>query len=60
MSLKEHIVNFSWIWSKARELQLDIDPKEEVKHVPLFTKKEFRMRSKQTNKKKHKKDMGPS
>ena len=39
-----HITNFSWLWSKARKLQLDIDPKVEVKyHVtfndsPLFTK----------------------
>ena len=28
-----HIVNFSWLWSRARKLQLDIDPKVEVKHL---------------------------
>ena len=58
-----HIVNFSWLWSQARKLQLDIDPKVEVKHhviVCLLQKKELRMMSKQRNKRKHKKEMEPS
>ena len=58
-----HIVNFSWLWSRARKLQLDIDPKVEVKDhvvVSLLKKKELRMMSKQRNKRKHKKEMEPS
>ena len=56
-----HVVNFSW--SRARKLQLDIDPKFEVKHhviVLFLQKKELRMRSRQRNKRKHKKEMEPS
>ena len=43
-----HIVNFSWLWSRTRKLQLDIAPKVEVKHhviVHFLQKKELRMRS---------------
>ena len=60
---KGHIVNFSWLWSRARKLQMDIDPKVEVKHhviVHFLQKKKLRMRSKQRNKRKHKKEMEPS
>ena len=60
---REHIANFSWLWSQARKLQLDTDPKVEVKHhvfVHFLQKKELRMRSKQRNKRKHKKEMDSS
>ena len=60
---RSHIVNFSWLWSWARKLQLDIDPKVEVKHHVIehfLQKKELRMRSKQRNKRKHKKEMETS
>ncbi|XP_065658758.1 jerky protein homolog-like [Hydra vulgaris] len=59
---KGHIVNFSWLWSKARNIQLNIDPNVEIKlHVIVrfLQKKELKMRSKQRNKRKHKKEMEP-
>ena len=59
-----HIVNFSWLWSRARNLQLDIDPKVEGKHHVvvrfLQKKKELKMRSTQRIKIKHKKEIEPS
>ena len=57
---KGHIVNFAWLWNRARKLQLEIDPKVEVKHhviVRFLQKKELRMRAKQRNKRKHKMEM---
>ena len=57
-----HIANFSWLWSRARKLQPDIDLIVEVKHhviVLFLKKKELRMKSKQRNKRKHKKEMEP-
>ena len=60
---REHNVNFSWLWSRARKLKLDIDPKVELKHHVIgcfLQKKELRMRSKQRKKRKHKKQREPS
>ena len=52
---REYNVNFSWLWSRARKLKLDIDPKVEAKHHVIgcfLQKKELRMRSKQRKKRK--------
>ena len=59
---KGHIVNFGWLWSKERKLQAEIDPNVEVKHhvIVLFLLfKQLRMRAKQGNKRKHKKEYEP-
>ena len=59
---KGHIVNFGWLWSKARKLQAEIDPNVEVKHhviVRFLQFKQLRMRAKQHNKRKHKKEHEP-
>ena len=56
---KGHIVNFGWLWSKARKLQAEIDLNVEVKHhvmVHFLQFKQLRMRAKQQNKKKQKKE----
>ena len=59
---KGHIVNFGWLWSKARKLQAEIDPNVEVKHhviVRFLQFKQLRMRAKQHNKRKHKTEHEP-
>ena len=56
---KGHIVNFGWLWSKARKSPAEIDPNVEVKHhviVRFLQFKLLRMRAKQRKKKKHKKE----
>ena len=57
---KGHIVNFGWLWSKARKLQAETDPNVEVKHhviVRFIQFKQLRMRAKQRNKRKPRKNM---
>ena len=29
---KVHVMNFAWLWTKARKLQTEIDPMVETKH----------------------------
>ena len=55
---KGHLVNFAWLWTKARKIQHDkFDPNVIIKShviVRFLQKYRIRMRSKQRNKKKHK------
>ena len=58
-----YIVNFGWLWSKARKLQAEIDLNVEVKHHHIIVRflqfKQLRMRAKQHNKRKHKTEHEP-
>ena len=59
---KDHIVNFGWLWSKAKKLQAEIDLNVEVKYhviVHFLQFKQLGMRAKERNKKKHRKEHEP-
>lgn len=43
---KGQVINFSWLWSKAKKIQLNIDPKVDIKHhviVRFLQKRDLRI-----------------